>query len=567
MRIVLINPPFFDPLVPPASLAALAESLASAADVVAFDLSLEVFNLLFDSAQDACASRPAQTGGLNLAPRQVEDAPTRVRLGKQFRAAFQSGIPAILKMKESERQIQAALNGSAEGRFRIGRGSLEPYSTWPPALLNSTLSQFSSSVFGRAVAAAVTKILPAVAQADCVGISAMFTSQTIPALLIAQLLRREGYAGVIALGGVIPTYTHEYLVTHPLVQELIDLLYVGEFPSRSEEFVNYCAALSRVARNKRTLTVLHRGLVETPNTAGFPPELTSNGSGFTYLPLSEYWGAEPSINLAIEKGCYWGKCAFCDRLPAGSAKDGDYIHNSSEQAVQRMISFQEKLGVSVLSLESEVIDPRTMVEVARGLAQQRTRLTWLGIARFENGLTRRVLEQLFEGGCRHIFFGLESGSPRMLQRMGKGIQLSTVKRILHDCAEVGIGVGIGLFFGFPGEQGEDAALTLDFVAENADLIHRWDTGSFVCVRGSAVGRTPEKYGIEIVEPGPDWDALTWRDLTGATLKDPQRYVARARAIRPERFLLDFTEDQWLVCKYGVRAVDEQLRQNSSPERQ
>ncbi len=550
MQIILINPPFSEPLVPPPALAALAESLASAADVAAYDLNLEMFNLLFDSALDG------KTGS-------GEDKPRPVSFGAQYRAAFQDGIPSILKMKQLEHDIQDTLNSDSEGRFKVWRGSLVPCSIYPASVLSSTLSQFSESVFGKALASSVTKILPSVEGAGCVALSSMLPTQTIPGLMVAQLLRRAGYEGVIVLGGMLPTYTHEYLVTLALVQELIDFVFVGEFPVRSEEFVKYCESLSRTERTGRSLSVLHSGHFEPTGAVHVPPELTSNGEGYRYLPLGDYWGAEPVIHLAATKGCYWGKCSFCAmrRIYGGRALECGYVRNSPEQAVQRMISFQEKLGVSALDLETDVIDPRTLVEIARGLAKRGARLTWFAITRFENGFTRRVLEELFEGGCRRLFFGFETASPRMQQLMGKGIHLHTVKRILRDCVDIGIAAEIGLFFGFPGEEDKDALMTVDFVAENSDLIHRCDADVFECLRISPVGMAPEKYGIEIVEPAGQWYNLVWKDLTGATLKDPHYYRERVRAIQPDRLLLDVSEDVWLVCKHGVRAVEEQLRES------
>lgn len=550
MKIILINPPFSEPLVPPPSLAALAESLAFSAEVAAYDLNLEMFNRLFDSPPGG----KTESG---------EAKPRPVSFGAQFRTAFQNGIPSILKLKQLEHNIQDTLNAGSDGRFKVWRGSLVPCSIYPASVLSSTLSEFSASVFGKALESSVTAILPSVEGAHCVALSLTLPAQTIPGLMVAQLLRRAGYEGVIALGGMSPTYTHEYLATLTLVQELIDFIFVGEFPVQSEGLVKYCESLSRTERTARPLSVLHSGHFEPTGAAHVPPELTSNGDGYRYLPLGDYWGAEPVIHLAITKGCYWGKCAFCAmrRIYGGRALECGYIRNSPEQAVQRMISFQEKLGISVLSLETDVIDPRTMVEVARGLTKRKVPLTWFAITRFENGFTRRVLEELFEGGCRRLFFGFETGSPHMLQRMAKGIQLNTAKRILRDCVEVGIASEIGLFFGFPGDEDKDALLTLDFLSENSHLIHRCDADAFECLRSSPVGMTPEKYGVEIIEPAGQWYNLVWRDLKGTTLKDPHYYRERVKAIQPERFLLDVSEDVWLVCKHGVRAVEEQLRES------
>lgn len=535
MQIVLINPPFSDPMMPPTSLPVLAESLASSAEVQVFDLNIEVFNNLFTSSGSS----------------------ESVEFLKKFQAAFHEGVPAVLKMKEVERRIQAALNTSAGGLFNLNRDSFEHYEFWPPSLLSVSISQFSSSMFGKTLESAVIKILPSVIDVQCVGISVMYTSQVIPALIIAQVLRREGYQGVIVLGGVMPTYTHEYLGSLPIFQKLIDLIFIGElFPHQSEWFVNYCLTLSQVSPKFRSLKILQSGLFEASGVARFPPELTSNGSGYTHLPLSEYWGAEPHITLAVSVGCYHGKCAFC-------GMQSPYRCNSPEQAIQRMMSFQEKIGVSVLSLEGgEVVTPKMLKAMAQGLKQQRSNLTWHAIARFENELTRPILEHLYEGGCRSIFFGLESASHEVLQRMGKRIQLHTVERILRDCAEIGLASIVGVFFGFPGETDQDALLTLDFIERHSDKISYCAAETFQCLRNSPIGRTPETYGIEIVSPGGYWIDLLWKDSKSTrTLKDPQKYVELIKSNYREEYLLTLAEFYCFVCKYGVKSVKEQLHTN------
>ena len=66
--------------------------------------------------------------------------------------------------------------------------------------------------------------------------------------------------------------------------------------------------------------------------------------------------------------------------------------------------------------------------------------------------------------------GLESGSQKVLDAFGKGVELSLAEKVLAAMKEAGIASYTYLLFGTPWEREEDARLTLDFTAAHADEI-------------------------------------------------------------------------------------------------
>jgi anaerobic magnesium-protoporphyrin IX monomethyl ester cyclase len=65
-------------------------------------------------------------------------------------------------------------------------------------------------------------------------------------------------------------------------------------------------------------------------------------------------------------------------------------------------------------------------------------------------------------GCRTIWFGVESGSPRVLEKLNKGITLQQAIHAFKLCREVGIKVACSFMLGTPGETLEDMYATLRF---------------------------------------------------------------------------------------------------------
>lgn len=75
---------------------------------------------------------------------------------------------------------------------------------------------------------------------------------------------------------------------------------------------------------------------------------------------------------------------------------------------------------------------------------------------------------MYECGCRWVFFGIESGSLNILEKINKKIKYDKIADTFSACKEAGIAC-IGSFIaGFPGE-------TTDDLKETVDLINKLDT--------------------------------------------------------------------------------------------
>ena len=85
--------------------------------------------------------------------------------------------------------------------------------------------------------------------------------------------------------------------------------------------------------------------------------------------------------------------------------------------------------------------------------------------------TTEMLRQLKEIGCRRIYFGVESGSQKVLDRMQKEFQVAEIYRASELTKAAGIERGFFLMFGYLDEKHEDVRMTrrvvLDLVPEFA----------------------------------------------------------------------------------------------------
>ena len=133
-----------------------------------------------------------------------------------------------------------------------------------------------------------------------------------------------------------------------------------------------------------------------------------------------------------------------------------------------------------------------------------TGASWYGFVRPTMHLMRPdgLLDRLAESGCAMLQTGVESGSRRILDRFGKGLDPSTAAQVLRLSAEAGIRNYVYLLFGLPGETVEDRELTLGLMEETSDSIDFLNASVFNLPWNSELSSRAEEFGME---PG-DFDA-------------------------------------------------------------
>jgi anaerobic magnesium-protoporphyrin IX monomethyl ester cyclase len=265
----------------------------------------------------------------------------------------------------------------------------------------------------------------------------------------------------------------------------------------------------------------HRGLAQVPNLiyrAGGQVRTTACESpasmadlplpDFGGLPLDRYLAPKLVLPLLTARGCYHGKCAFCN---VGYGGPASFCQLEAAQVVEQMMALEAQYGVRHLFFADEAITPRNLRGMSSLLGKLDAPLHWGGCVRFEGVLSRKLLESMARGGCRMLLFGLEAGAESVMQRIGKGTKIEELGRILRDSAEAGIWNHVFFFFGFPGETIEDAQETVNTLYKHQQTIHSAAFGTFLLERYAPAHRFPERYGIKRIVQDPDKDLAIYFD--------------------------------------------------------
>jgi radical SAM superfamily enzyme YgiQ (UPF0313 family) len=99
-------------------------------------------------------------------------------------------------------------------------------------------------------------------------------------------------------------------------------------------------------------------------------------------------------------------------------------------------------------------------------------------------VSRDLLREMKAAGCKTIWFGGESGSPRILERINKGILLEQTESAFRVCKEEGIQTACSFILGIPGETVEDMNATFKFARKLDPDWCRFNV--FVAVPGSSL---------------------------------------------------------------------------------
>jgi hypothetical protein len=276
--------------------------------------------------------------------------------------------------------------------------------------------------------------LGSVSKPRVVGISINYLHQVLPGLALAGALRRRlgPDVTIVAGGGLITSWRGR--LDPDCLAPTVDRLVFGD----------------GVEPLARELGIPGAG------PRWDPPD-------FAGLPWDLYLAPVRIAPLTTSVGCYWNSCRYCPQAAVGQR----YRSTFGEALKQTFVETCQRFGAGLVHVTDSAIPPANL----RRLAELEGAAPWYGFGRFHDVLTDRdFCRRLRRGGCRMLKLGLESGSPRVLRRLNKGIDLGSASAALRTLKAQGIAVYIYVMFGIPGERREDAEKTLAFVADHSPSI-------------------------------------------------------------------------------------------------
>jgi len=206
-----------------------------------------------------------------------------------------------------------------------------------------------------------------------------------------------------------------------------------------------------------------------------------------------------TLPIVTSRGCV-NKCTFCADSPLWKT----YRCQKAEKVLEDLKILIARHGIDTFEIVDSSLngDINRVNGICTLLIDSKIDINWSAKVRIADEMTYPLLKKMKTAGCCSLSYGIESGSPRVLEDMRKNIDIEKAKQVIRDTQRAGIETNCFFIIGYPTETEADFQLTLDFIAENAEFIHRFDqiTGCHI-EEDSYLGRNLDKYGITFKEDG------------------------------------------------------------------
>lgn len=325
--------------------------------------------------------------------------------------------------------------------------------------------------------------------ANYIGISINSSSQIIPGLTLAHLLKKETNAHINIGGNYFGRLTESLLKRPEFFELFCDSLSVEEGERTVLEIAQYVdgeLAIEEVGNLmylKDGKVVLNK--IKEPMHLNDMKPLSLKG-----FELDKYYVPEIILPFQTSRGCYWRKCSFCDH------DFGQYYNvKKIDLLVEQIKYMKDKYGVTKFEFIDEAIGPKYLKEMSERFINENLDVTFFCDARTEEGYTQEVMNLAYKAGLRMVLWGVESGSRRVMELINKGIDFDKRLDVLRNAHNAGIFNFAFIFFGFPAETKEDAMQTIDLICNNSDIINVYGRSVFTMGNHTKLRENPEKYGV------------------------------------------------------------------------
>ncbi|MCF8106409.1 MAG: B12-binding domain-containing radical SAM protein [Desulfohalobiaceae bacterium] len=218
---------------------------------------------------------------------------------------------------------------------------------------------------------------------------------------------------------------------------------------------------------------------------------------FSCLPLGDYlnWRTGLRVLPILGSRSCIGKCSFCSE----KARWGRYRPRTPGNILSEIEYQVKKHRVEMLRFNDSLIngDQARLEHLCELMIEARLKVEWVGNARVSRRMSDRLLQKMFQAGCRVLWFGVESGSPKILENMKKGIDIKEVPEVFQRVRKAGISVLTFWITNFPMEQMEDTRHTLDFFRNHGRHIDFAHFSEFHLHKQSEMYNHPDQFGISI----------------------------------------------------------------------
>ncbi|MEM2111140.1 MAG: radical SAM protein [Candidatus Bathyarchaeia archaeon] len=198
----------------------------------------------------------------------------------------------------------------------------------------------------------------------------------------------------------------------------------------------------------------NRPLIEELDSIPFPAR--------HLVPFERYkvLGKETALGTIItSRGCPF-KCAFCSSSRIVGKK---YRARSPENILQEVELLHYRYRLKHIELLDDIftLNQDRAIKFSEMLRSQKMDVQWVASSRVDT-ISKETMKAMKKAGLMMLYFGAESGSPRVLKLMNKGITIEKTEAAFKQAKNLGISLTGSFILGYPGETLGEMQQTINF---------------------------------------------------------------------------------------------------------
>lgn len=249
--------------------------------------------------------------------------------------------------------------------------------------------------------------------------------------------------------------------------------------------------------------------IKNPNELPIPAyDLVGNIDNY-YEPLL----SKPYATIQTMRGCPYS-CSYCVK-----SYGSRLTQLSTERIIEEIKFLQQTHNIKAIRFidDTFTINKLRVINICEQIVEQNINIQWVCLSRTDT-LDEEMIKHMKKAGCKRIYFGVESGSQRFLDILGKGVNVKEAIQTLLLCRKAGIETAGFFLSGHPEETAEDNALSIQFAIE-AKL-------NFIAI--NPIQAYPGTPYYEQVKDNIDFSFYPYKNEWKKGLKDPQFDVYKNR---------------------------------------
>ena len=200
-----------------------------------------------------------------------------------------------------------------------------------------------------------------------------------------------------------------------------------------------------------------------------------------------------SVPVLYSRGCYWGKCSYCNYIFLDSGK---FTRKKLPVLLSELEQFSGK-PVRV-SLITESLTPHDTKIIAEGILERSIKIRWGSFIRVNQNFDSDLFSLLKKSGCIFSCVGVESVNDNVLDFLNKGYTREDVYAFFRSAREAKFQFfQVNFMYGTPVANLNDELDAIAFISEFRDVIGNIAYFHLEITKKSYLGQHLQEVGIKM----------------------------------------------------------------------